>query len=104
MFAADAQPGLGGRFRVLLLSMPMRELISPAQSETLMLLLATLLSVGGGVWGLKAVGKRGAVGFLLGPLLWLLWRGHVYVTRYDPPTGPFGLGTVSVLPAAGGGV
>ena len=75
----------------------MRELISPAQSEMLMLLLAALLSVGAGVWGLKAAGQRGMVGFLLGPLLWLLWRAHVYVTRYDPQTGYLGLEKVSVL-------
>ena len=75
----------------------MRELISPAQSETLMLLLAALLSIGAGVCGLKAAGKRGALAFLLGPLVWLLWRAHVYVTRYDPQTGYFGLDKVSVL-------
>jgi hypothetical protein len=75
----------------------MKELISPAQSDVLMNLLAFVLLVGGALWGMRVLGKRGAVVGLVGPLLWILWQGHKWITRYDPQTGYFGLDKVWVL-------
>ena len=75
----------------------MQELISPAQSEKLVLLGALLLALWGAVSGYRALGVKGLLGFVPGLLIWPLWQMHKYVTRYDPQTGYFGLDKVKVL-------
>lgn len=73
------------------------ELISPAQSEQLVLIAAGLLLLVGAAWGYRALGARGALAGLPGPLLWAMWQGHKWITRYDPKTDYFGLDKVWVL-------
>ena len=75
----------------------MHELISPQQSETLIIAASLLLAMVGAAWGWRAAGARGIVAALAGPLVWLLWRGHVWLTRFDPQSGYFGLDKVGVL-------
>lgn len=75
----------------------MQELISPAQSELSVLIAAGVLLLGGALWGWKVLGARGVLLGLLGPLVWVLWQGHKWVTRYDPQTEYFGLDKVWVL-------
>lgn len=75
----------------------MQELVSPGQSETLVLLAAVVLTLVGAILGFRAAGKRGLMAALVGPLIWLLWQGHKYVTRYDSKSGYFGLDKVNVL-------
>jgi hypothetical protein len=75
----------------------MQELISPAQSEKLVLLGALLLALWGAVSGYRALGTKGLIGIVPGLLIWPLWQMHKYVTRFDPQTGYFGLDKVKVL-------
>ncbi len=75
----------------------MQELVSPAQSETLVLLMAGVLLLGGALWGWKERGAPGVLLGLFGPLVYGLWQGHKWITRYDPQTGYFGLDKVRVL-------
>ena len=75
----------------------MPELVSPAQSEIFILVVAFLATVVGAFVGWRAAGKRGLAFALAGPLLFGAWRAHSYVTRFDPQTGYFGLDKVSVL-------
>ena len=75
----------------------MQELISPAQSEKLVLVCALLLALWGAVAGFRALGPRGLVGALPGALIYPLWQMHKYLTRFDPTTGYFGLDKVKVL-------
>ena len=75
----------------------MPELVSPAQSEVLILAAALLVAIVAGFGGWRAAGKRGLAFALLGPLLYGAWRAHVYVTRFDVQSGYFGLDKVSVL-------
>ncbi len=75
----------------------MQELVSPQQSETLVAVAAIVLALAGALLGFRALGKRGTVGALCGPLVWLLWQAHKYLTRYDPQSGYFGLDKVNVL-------
>ena len=75
----------------------MQELVSPQQSETLVLLASTLITVIGAGLGYRELKIRGLLAGLCGPLVWGLWLIHKYVTRYDPQTGYFGLDKVKVL-------
>jgi hypothetical protein len=75
----------------------MQELISPQQSEQLILLAAGVLLVGGAIWGVKVLGGRGVLAGLIGPLIFGLWQFHKWITRYDPQTEYFGLDKVWVL-------
>ncbi len=75
----------------------MQELISPAQSEKLVLLGALLLALWGAWAGYRAVGTKGLLGALPGVLVFPLWQLHKYLTRFDPTTGYFGLDKVKVL-------
>jgi hypothetical protein len=75
----------------------MRELISPSQSETWVLLMAGVLLLGGALWGWKERGASGVFVGLFGPLVYGLWQFHKWITRYDPQTGYFGLDKVWVL-------
>lgn len=75
----------------------MQELVSPQQSETFVLLAAILITLVGAGLGFRAIGTRGVLAGLCGPLVWGLWQMHKYVTRYDPRTGYFGLDKVKVL-------
>jgi hypothetical protein len=76
----------------------MRELVSPQQSETLILVFTLLALMCGAAYGWKTLGARGAalLGFA-GFLVYPLWRFHSYITRYDPQSGYFGLDKVRVL-------
>jgi hypothetical protein len=75
----------------------MQELISPSQSETLVLLMAGVLLLGGALWGWKERGASGVLLGLFGPLVYGLWQFHKWITRYDPASGYFGLDKVWVL-------
>jgi len=75
----------------------MAELISAAQAELLVTMAAVIVTIIGAAWGYFAAGKRGVLAALCGPLLWLLWQGHKWITRYDPQSGYFGLDKVWVL-------
>lgn len=75
----------------------MQELISPSQSEQLILLASGVLLVASAIWGAKAFGARGVLLGLIGPLVFGLWQFHKWITRYDPQTEYFGLDKVWVL-------
>lgn len=75
----------------------LQELISPAQSQFLVLCAAIALSLLGAGFGFRAARGRGLVLGLGGPLLLGLWQFHSWVTRYDPRSGYFGLDKVWVL-------
>ena len=75
----------------------MKELISPAQSETLILTLSILAAVIGAVVGYRVLDVRGIALGLVGFLIYGSWQLHKYVTRFDPQTGYFGLDKVNVL-------
>lgn len=75
----------------------MQELISPAQSEKLVIVAALALLLYGAVAGYRALGTRGLIGALPGLLIYPLWQMHKYLTRFDPQTGYFGLDKVKVL-------
>jgi hypothetical protein len=77
---------------------PPAELISPAQSQVLMALLAFVCALVAGGFGFKRGGaKLGLCGLLLGASVWPAWKAHEWATRYDPQTGYFGLESVKVL-------
>ena len=75
----------------------MQELISPAGSERLVAIAALALLFIGAFCGWRAAGNRGLIAGLVGPLMWLLWQAHKWVTRYDSRSGYFGLDSVTVL-------
>ena len=75
----------------------MQELISPAQSETLALIVSLLVALGAANWGYRVLDKRGIALGALGFVVYALWHIHKYVTRYDAQSGYFGLDKVSVL-------
>jgi hypothetical protein len=75
----------------------MQELISPAQSETLVVLLAVLSAIISAIYGFRVVGARGVLLGAVGIVVYALWQLHKYVTRFDPRTGYFGLDKVNVL-------
>ncbi len=75
----------------------MQELISPQQSDQLILLVAGVLLVAGALWGAKTLGVRGVLLGAVGPLVFGLWKFHQWITRYDPQTEYFGLDKVCVL-------
>ena len=62
----------------------MQELISPQQSEKFVAIAAVLITLVGAVWGYRAVGARGVLAGLCGPLVYGLWQFHKYITRFDP--------------------
>ena len=69
-----------------------QELVSPAQSEQLVLIAAALLLLVGAAWGYRALGQKGLLTGLLGPLVWAMWQGHKWITRYDPKNRLFRTG------------
>ncbi|PQV64486.1 hypothetical protein B1R32_105168 [Abditibacterium utsteinense] len=75
----------------------LQELISPAQSNFLVMVASLVLSIIGAGIGFWAAKTRGLILILSGPLVWLLWQGHQWITRYDPQSGYFGLNKVWVL-------
>ncbi len=76
---------------------PLQELISPQQADLLVLLAAIALTLIGAAAGFWAARVRGLIAALCGPLVWVLWQGHKWLTRYDPQSGYFGLDKVWVL-------
>ena len=76
---------------------PLQELISPQQSNFLILVAALALSILGAGIGFWAARTRGLILVLAGPLVWGLWQFHLWMTRYDPQSGYFGLDKVWVL-------
>jgi hypothetical protein len=74
----------------------MKEMVSPEQSQSLVMLFSLFLALLGGGLGWRTLGPRGLAGLLLGPLTFGLWQFHVWITRYDPNTGYFGLDKVKV--------
>ncbi|MBW3637943.1 MAG: hypothetical protein KY445_15985 [Armatimonadetes bacterium] len=76
---------------------PLQELISPQQADWLVLLCSIALTLVGAAAGFWAARARGLVAALCGPLVFVLWQGHKWLTRYDPQSGYFGLDKVWVL-------
>lgn len=74
----------------------MQELVSPEQSQVLVMLFSLLLALLSAGFGWRTLGTRGIAGLLLGPLAFALWQFHVWITRYDSSTGYFGLDKVKV--------
>ncbi len=76
----------------------MRELISPAQSELVVLMLALGLAIIGGAlsWRLHNV-RAGILVVACGALMFVSWQMHKWLTRFDPQSGYFGLQSVQVL-------
>ena len=75
-----------------------QELISPQQSQVLVLALAALCALFGGAIGWKRGGKRAALfAVVVALLIWPLWKAHEWATRFDPATGYFGLESVWLL-------
>ena len=58
----------------------LQELISPAQSQILVMIAAIALTVIGAIWGFVAARARGLVAALGGPLVFLLWLIHGALT------------------------
>lgn len=75
----------------------MQELISPAQSEKLVMIAVLLVALFGALAGYRAIGTRGLTAAVPGILIFPLWQMHKYLTRFDPVTGYFGLDKVKVL-------
>jgi len=75
----------------------MQELISPSQSDQLILLVSGALLIGGTNWGKKIFGARGVNLGFIGPLVFCLWQFHKWITRYDGQREYFGLDKVWVL-------
>ena len=75
----------------------MQELISPEQSDKLVLLAAIVLTLAGAGWGYRVLGSRGAAAGIVGPVVFVMWQFHKWITRYDPQSGYFGLDKVWVL-------
>ena len=75
----------------------MKELVSPEQAEFYVNVMASILTFLAAIAGWRAVGSRGLLAGLCGPLMWAMWQVHKYLTRYDPRTGYFGLDKVKVL-------
>ena len=59
---------------------PLQELITPAQSQILVLGAAMLLTIIGAAWGFAAARARGLVLALGGPLVFVLWLAHGALT------------------------
>lgn len=75
----------------------LQELISPQQADWIVLLASIALTIVGAGMGFWAAKTRGLVAALCGPLVFVLWQGHKWLTRYDPQSGYFGLDKVWVL-------
>lgn len=75
----------------------MSELITPAQSEMLIQITASALSLLGAGLGWKVFGRRGVLLGAAGPLVYALWQFHKWMTRFDPHSGYFGLDRVWVF-------
>ena len=58
----------------------LQELISPAQSQILVLFAAIFLTILGAIWGFIAARARGLVAALGGPLVYILWQVHGALT------------------------
>ena len=76
----------------------MQELISPSQSETVVLILALAVAIIGGAltWRLYKA-RAAAIVAACGVLMFGSWQLHKWLTRFDPQTGYFGLQSVAVL-------
>ena len=76
----------------------MRELISPAQSEIVVLIIALGVAIIGGAltWRLHNA-RAGILVVACGALMFAAWQAHKWLTRFDPQSGYFGLQSVQVL-------
>ena len=76
----------------------MQELVSPAQSDKLVMMAVPLIGLICALWAWRTAGQRAAMLALIPALLlYPLWMFHRWITRYDPQTGYFGLDKVWVL-------
>lgn len=75
----------------------LQELVSPQQSNLIVILASIVLTLVGAGLGFWAARIRGLVAALGGPLVFGMWQFHTWITRYDPQTGYFGLDKVWVL-------
>ena len=69
--------------RGLFVALPMsqlQELITPAQSQILVIVASILLTLIGAIWGFVAARARGLVAALGGPLVFVLWLAHGALT------------------------
>ncbi len=74
------------------------ELISPEQSQVLVLALSALCALVGAFVGWKRGGRKAALfAGAVGLLIWPLWKAHEWATRFDPVSGYFGLESVWLL-------
>ena len=76
----------------------MRELISPSQSEIVVLILALVVAIIGGAlsWRLHNA-RAGILVVACGALMFVAWQAHKWLTRFDAQSGYFGLQSVQVL-------
>ena len=58
----------------------LQELISPAQSQILVMFASIALTLIGAIWGFVAARARGLVAALGGPLVYVLWQIHGALT------------------------
>ena len=75
----------------------MTELISPAQANSVVLILSILLMMIGGGIGFVRRGARGLLACIPGLLIVPLWQLHLWLTRYDAPSQKLGLTSLKVL-------
>ena len=80
----------------------LQELISPAQSQILVLGAAIALTLVGAGWGFYAARKRGLLAALGGPLVYVLWLLHGALTaRYGLDSLWLLLGEAAFVTVAG---
>ncbi len=76
----------------------MQELISPSQSEVVVLSIALAVAIIGGALSWRLYNVRAALLVATcGALIFGSWQLHKWLTRFDAQTGYFGLQSVAVL-------
>ncbi len=80
----------------------LQELISPAQSQILVMGAAIALTIIGALWGFVAARTRGLVAALGGPLVYVLWLAHGALTaRFGMDSLGLLLGEAAFIVVAG---
>ena len=83
----------------------LQELISPAQSQILVLGAAILLTVIGALWGFVAARAPGLIAALGGPLIYIGWQVHgVLTARYGLDSLALLMGEAIFVIVAGAGL